>query len=53
MNLFPRNPGPTATRQPTRWARCWAHRVLDAARAGLDVDDALVNQALRITGDLT
>jgi hypothetical protein len=50
MNLFPRNPGPSHC--PQQWARCWAHRTLDAARAGLDVDDDTIAQALRVLGDL-
>ena len=50
MNLFPRNPGPSHC--PIFSLRCWAHRVLDAARAGAQIEDALIEQALRLTGDL-
>jgi len=30
----------------------WARFVLDCAKAGLDIDEARINWALRITGDL-
>jgi hypothetical protein len=29
-----------------------AHQILDLRRAGLDVPDRMVNEALRVTGDL-
>ena len=32
--------------------RAMAHRVLDDAKAGLDIDEARITWALRITGDL-
>ena len=48
MNLFRR----TAPRTDYEEVTCWAHRVLDAVRAGLEVDDDCIEQALRITGDL-
>jgi hypothetical protein len=49
MTLFSRNPG--ASQCPHFTARCWAHRVLDRAKAGLPVDAADLLRALKLTGD--
>ena len=32
--------------------KAMAHRILDDAKAGLDIDEVRINWALRITGDL-
>ena len=45
MNLHPRT-------QSTDAMKAEAHRILDAARDGLNIDEARITWALRITGDL-
>lgn len=45
MNLHPRTPSSDEMKAE-------AHRILDAARDGLNIDEARITWALRITGDL-
>lgn len=45
MTLFQREPH-------SEDLKAMAHRILDDAKAGLEIDEARINWALRITGDL-
>jgi hypothetical protein len=49
MTLFPRHQGGSHSQEHAN--RCRAHRLLDRARAGLDVDPAQIHWALVQTGD--
>lgn len=51
MTLFPRNTKKQADQMPQTKAD--AHRILDMAKAGLDVSPQWVTWALVVTGDLT
>lgn len=51
MTLFPRNTNKQANQMPQTKAE--AHRILDMAKAGLDVSPQWVTWALVVTGDLT
>lgn len=46
MTLYPRESHNDST-------KAMAHRILDDARAGLDISIERINWALRVTGDLT
>jgi hypothetical protein len=46
MTLFQRDPHADSL-------RAMAHRILDDARAGMDISEDRITWALRITGDLT
>ena len=50
MSLYPRNPG--SNRDMYARAKAEAHRLLDRARAGEEIDAERITWALRITGDL-
>lgn len=49
MTLFPRHQGLSNSQEFA--LRCRAHRLLDRARAGEDVDAETIAWALRCTGD--
>lgn len=49
MTLFPRHPGGSISRETM--ARCQAHRILDQARAGIDIPACTIAWALAKTGD--
>lgn len=51
MRLYPRTPDDY--RDEALCLRCWAHTALDAAAAGEYVEPEVIDQALRLTGDLT
>ena len=51
MTLYPRRSGRSTDTDTT--ARAMAHRILDRLKAGEHVKPALVDWALRITGDLS
>lgn len=50
MSLYPRNPG--KCRDMHARAKAEAHRLLDRAKAGEQIDAERITWALRITGDL-
>jgi hypothetical protein len=49
MTLFPRHQGGSISREFA--ARCQAHRILDQARAGVDIPAGTIAWALVMTGD--
>lgn len=49
MTLFPRHQGGSLSREFA--ARCQAHRILDQARAGIDIPACTIAWALAKTGD--
>jgi uncharacterized protein YdbL (DUF1318 family) len=51
MNLYPRRSGRSTDTDTA--ARAMAHRILDRLKAGEYVKQALVDWALRMTGDMT
>lgn len=50
MSLFPRYPG--SSRDPETHLRARANRLLDRARAGMNISEERITWALIITGDL-